>query len=321
MAMTDMGWLSSSPLLLRGAVSVAQSPNLQKKGEERRGLGSCVSSCSAICGRTRDGVGNMQALEFLSLIVVDYTTSITLLQELGSLTKLRTLGLEWRISTVHKDKDAYFDNFLSALNKLGSSSLQYLTIVSPWSLDFLFDFWSSPPPHLLKELGIKGWYLSKIPVWMTSLTNLTYLDIEVKVRQETLQILGDFPALQFAKLCSNVAAPEERCLVVSNNGFRCLEKLSFVGWVNMMFEEGAMPVLETLEFQIIANEAQTACGFVPPDLGVRHLLALRNLVVNVHCEGASLEEVEAVEAAIRIATSMLPNHPTPDLRRFLDSEM
>ncbi|TVU03416.1 hypothetical protein EJB05_51042 [Eragrostis curvula] len=268
-----------------------------------------------------DGVGNMQALEFLSLMVVDHTTSITLLQELGSLTKLRTLGLEWRISTVHKDKNAYLDNFVSSLNKLGSCSLQYLTIISPWSLDFLFDFWSSPPPHLLQELGIKGWYLSKIPVWMTSLTNLTYLDIEVKVRQETLQILGDFPALQFAKLCSNVAAPEERCLVVSNNGFRCLEKLSFVGWVNMMFEEGAMPVLETLEFQIIANEAQTACGFVPPDLGVRHLLALRNLVVNVHCEGASLEEVEAVEAAIRIATSMLPNHPTPDLRRFLVSEM
>jgi len=33
-----------------------------------------------------DGVGNMQVLEFLSLIVVDYTTSTSLLQELGSLT-------------------------------------------------------------------------------------------------------------------------------------------------------------------------------------------------------------------------------------------
>ena len=33
-----------------------------------------------------DGLGNMQVLEFLSLIVVDYTTSTSLLQELGSLT-------------------------------------------------------------------------------------------------------------------------------------------------------------------------------------------------------------------------------------------
>ncbi|GJN04971.1 hypothetical protein PR202_ga22556 [Eleusine coracana subsp. coracana] len=268
-----------------------------------------------------NGIGNMQALEFLSLIVVDYTTSISFLEELGTLTKLRTLRLEWRISTVHNDRNTYEDNFLSSLHKLGSSSLQYFTIFSPWSLDFLFDFWSSPPPHLLQELEVKGWHLSKIPVWMTLLTNLTYLDIEVKLRQETIEILGDFPALLFVKLYSNSGGPKERRLIVGNNGFRCLKKFTFVGWVNMTFQEGAMPLLETLEFQIIAQEAKTTCGFNPPDLGVRHLLALKNLVVNVHCEGASLEEVEAVEDAIRIAAGMLPNHPTPALHRFLDSEM
>jgi hypothetical protein len=42
-----------------------------------------------------DGIGNLQALEFLSLIVVDYRTSVTSLQELGCLSKLRTLRLEW----------------------------------------------------------------------------------------------------------------------------------------------------------------------------------------------------------------------------------
>jgi hypothetical protein len=35
----------------------------------------------------------MQTLEFLSLVVVDYTTSTNLLEELDSLTKLRTLRL------------------------------------------------------------------------------------------------------------------------------------------------------------------------------------------------------------------------------------
>ncbi|XP_021316917.1 putative disease resistance RPP13-like protein 2 isoform X2 [Sorghum bicolor] len=267
-----------------------------------------------------DGVGNMQALEFLSLIVVDYTISTSLLQELGSLTKLRTLELDWRINPLHRDKKTYEDNFVSSLGKLGSSNLRYLKLISPWSLDFLLEPWS-PTPHLLQELVIKGWHLNKIPVWMVSLTNLTYLDVEVKVRQETLQILGDFPALQFLKLCSNAAGSEVKCLVVSNSGFRCLKKFSFVGWVNMMFKEGAVPVLETLEFQIIVHEVQTACRFGPPDFGISHLSTLRNLVVNVHCEGSRVKEVEALEAAIRSAASMLPNHPTPALHRFLESEL
>lgn len=267
-----------------------------------------------------EGVGNMQVLEFLSLIVVDYTTSTSLLQELGSLTKLRTLELDWRINPLHRDKKTYEDNFVSSLGKLGSSNLRCLTLISPWSLDFLLEHWS-PTPHLLQELVIKGWHLSKIPVWMVSLTNLTYLDVEVKVRQETLQILGDFPALQFLKLCSNEAGSEVRCLVVSNNGFRCLKKFSFVGWVNMMFKEGAVPVLETLEFQIIVHEVQTACRFGPPDFGISHLSTLRNLVVNVHCQGSRVKDVEALEAAIRSAASMLPNHPAPALHRFLESEL
>ncbi|KAJ1276519.1 hypothetical protein BS78_05G219900 [Paspalum vaginatum] len=267
-----------------------------------------------------DGVGNMQVLEFLSLIVVDYTTSVTSLQELGRLSKLRTLGLDWRINPLHTDRKTYVDTFVSSLGKLGSSNLQYLSLISPWSLDFLLGSWS-PAPHLLQELGIKGWYLSKTPVWMASLTNLNYLDVEVKVRQETLQILGDLPALEFLKLCSNPPGSEVRCLVVSNNGFRCLKKFSFVGWVNMMFKEGAMPVLETLEFQIIVHEVQTACLFGSPDFGISHLTTLRNLLVNIHCEGSSVEEVEALESAIRIAASMLPNNPKTALHRFLESEM
>uniref|UniRef100_A0A0E0MHE8 AAA+ ATPase domain-containing protein n=1 Tax=Oryza punctata TaxID=4537 RepID=A0A0E0MHE8_ORYPU len=267
-----------------------------------------------------DGVGNLQALEYMSLMIVDSSTSVSSLQELGTLTKLRTLGLDWRISDFHKEKLTYTDNFVSSLGKLGRSNLQYLTLISPWSLDFLLDSWS-PPPHLLQRLGITGWYLSRIPVWMASLANLTYLDIEVKVRQETLQILGNFPALQFLKLYSNAADHSDRWLTISSNGFRCLQKFKFVHWMNLMFEEGAMPMLETLEFQIIAHEARSECGFCPPDIGICHLSALKNLVIDMFCECARVEEVEALEAAIRIAASTLPNHPTPNLKRFREAEM
>ncbi|KAF2911764.1 disease resistance protein RGA5-like [Oryza sativa Japonica Group] len=267
-----------------------------------------------------DGVGNLQALEYMSLVVVDYSTSVSSLQELGTLTKLRTLGLDWRIGDFHKEKLTYADNFVSSLGKLGRSNLQYLTLISPWSLDFLLDSWS-PPPHLLQRLGITGWYLSRIPVWMASLADLTYLDIEVKVRQETLQILGNFPALQFLELYSNAADYGDRWLTVSNCGFRCLQKFKFVHWMNLVFEEGAMPMLETLEFQIIAHEARTECGFGPPDLGICHLSSIRNLIINIYCECARIEDVEALEAAIWLAASTLPNHPTLTLHRFREAEM
>ncbi|KAF7060842.1 hypothetical protein CFC21_067591 [Triticum aestivum] len=268
-----------------------------------------------------NGVCNMQALESVSLVVVDYTTPVTALQELGSLTKLRNLGMDWRISDANKDKMTYADNLVSSLGKLGTSNLRCLTLISPWSLSFLLDSWC-PRPHHLQELTIKGWCLRKIPVWMASLANLTYLDIEVEVVQETLEVLADFPVLQFLKSYSNAADPQERCLVVSNNGFRCLKKLNFVHWTNLMFLEGAMPMLERLEFQIIVHEVKTASGFgCPLDLGIRHLYALRNLAVNIYCECARVEEVEALEAAIQAAVSMLPNSPTPTLRRFREPEM
>lgn len=270
--------------------------------------------------RLPKGIGNMEALEYLSLIVVDYTTSITMLQELGSLTKLRTLRLDWRIGTRHKDKNIYTNNFVLLLGKLGRSNLQYLTLISPWSLDFLLDSWS-PVPHLLLELDIKGWYLSKIPAWMASLTNITYLDIEVKATQEALEILGDFPSLVFLKLHSNTGGPWESCLV-SSSSFQCLKKFNFVGWwTSLMFAQGAMPMLDTLEFQIIAHEAQNSTRFGHPDRGIRYLSALRKLTVNIHCQGATIEEVEALEAAIRIGASMLVNHPEPALQRFEVAEM
>uniref|UniRef100_A0A0D9XUC5 AAA+ ATPase domain-containing protein n=1 Tax=Leersia perrieri TaxID=77586 RepID=A0A0D9XUC5_9ORYZ len=266
------------------------------------------------------GVGNMQSLEYMSLMVVDYSTSISSLQELGTLTKLRTLGLDWRISEFHEDKLRYADNFVSSLRKLSRSNLQYLTFISPWPLDFVLDSWF-PPPHLLQRLRITGWSLSKIPVWMASLANLTYLDIEVKVRQETLQILGKFPALQFLKLYSNAADHNERWLTVSRGEFPCLQKFKFVHWINLKFSEGAMPILETLEFQIIAHETWLECGCGPPDIGICHLSSLKNLVIDIFCECARVEEVEALEGAVWSAASMLPNHPKPTLNRFREAEM
>ncbi|CAN6381861.1 unnamed protein product [Urochloa humidicola] len=82
-----------------------------------------------------------------------------------------------------------------------------------------------------------------------------------------------------------------------------------------------MPMLNALEFQILVHEAQNSSRLGHPDRGIRYLSSLRNLIVNIHCQGARIEEVEALEDAIRIGASMLPNHPKLALHRLQVAEM
>lgn len=102
-----------------------------------------------------DGVGNMQALEELSGVHVYDDYSINSLQELGSLTKLRTFWLVWCISDSHNDKMACAGILASSLGKLCSSKLRCLHVARGVdTADIPLDSWS-PPPHLLRELDIQ----------------------------------------------------------------------------------------------------------------------------------------------------------------------
>ncbi|CAN6328934.1 unnamed protein product [Urochloa humidicola] len=265
-------------------------------------------------------VGKMQGLEEVSSIVVDECTPFDSLQELGSLIRLRTLGIKWCISDSHVQKIAYVHNLVSSLGKLGCSNLQHLNVKTDGRLVHIpLDSWS-PPPHMLQELiSTSDLCTCKIPEWLSSLVNLNYLQISInKLRQETLNILGDLPSLLSLTLYSHEPDPKER-LVICNNMFQCLKRLLLCCEVGLlMFEAGAMPRLQALEFQIMANEVQSVCN--TPDLGICHLSSLSHLYVWIDCGDARAEEVHALEAAIRASAKLLPKCPTPYFHRLYRGE-
>ncbi|CAL4899677.1 unnamed protein product [Urochloa decumbens] len=299
---------------------------LDLHGTSTRQLPSSIVKLRQLKWMLTDGVtlprsvGKMQGLEELSSIVVDECTPLDSLQELGNLTRLRTLSIKWCISDSHVQKIAYVHTLVSSLGKLCCSNLHYLHVKTDGRLVHIpLDSWS-PPPHILHELiSTSDLCICKIPEWLTSLVNLNYLQISIsKLRQETLNVLGDLPTLLSLILYSHEPNAKER-LVICNNMFQCLNRLLLCCEVGLLsFEAGAMPMLQALEFQIMANEVRSVCN--APDLGICHLSSLSNLYVWIDCGDARAEEVHALEAAIRASAKLLPKCPTPYFHRLYRRE-
>jgi len=175
----------------------------------------------------------------------------------------------------------------------------------------MLDSWF-PTPYLLQKFQMNlEYYFPRIPSWIASLGNLTYLDINVDpLEEETLEILGNLPSLMCLWVSSKAAAPRER-LVVSSCMFGFLKEFQFTCWrnrVGLVFEAGAMPRLEKLR---IPFNAGTGLNF-----GIEHLSSLRHLIVEIICSGATVQEVEALEEAIRNAADLIPNRPTLEVRTW-----
>uniref|UniRef100_A0A0D9Y0G5 AAA+ ATPase domain-containing protein n=1 Tax=Leersia perrieri TaxID=77586 RepID=A0A0D9Y0G5_9ORYZ len=263
-------------------------------------------------------IGCMHALQELSQIKITKNSLASSLQELGSLTRLRILGLCWCISDIHGSSETLVDSLVSSLRRLGRLNLRYLCIQSSfkYSIDFLLDSWF-PTPHLLQKFQMGTcYYFPRIPVWIASLDNLTYLDINLNpVEEEALEILGNLPALLFLWLTSKSVAPKQK-LIINSSIFMCLKEFYFTCWnieSGIMFQRGSMPKLEKLHLPFHAGTAV--------DFGIQHLSSLRQLVVEIICSGATIQQVESLEEAIRKTAGLLPYCPTVEIRMWDDEKM
>ncbi|XP_037432999.1 disease resistance protein RGA5-like [Triticum dicoccoides] len=278
------------------------------------------------CTELPERIGNMQALRELSEVEINQNTSPSSLQELGTLTKLRILGLNlnWHISNTNGGMKAYTDNLVMSLCKLGMLNLRTIQIQSYnfCSLDFLLDSWF-PPPRLLQRFEISTeYYFPRIPKWVASLDHLSYLGIYVDpVDEETFRILGDLPSLLFLWISSRTARPKER-LIISSNGFRFLKEFYFTCWdsgTGLVFEGGAMPELEKLRVPFNAHDVFPLSGGL--DFGIQNLYSLKHLHVEIVCYSAKVREVEALEDAVKNAAGCLSDELTLEMSRWDEEEI
>jgi len=257
-------------------------------------------------------IGNLHALQELSVIKINQNSSASSLLGLGSLINLRILRLCWCIVNTHPDSKAFVDNLLSSLRKLGRVNLRCLYIQSyyGYSIEFLLDSWF-PIPHLLQTFAMgMEYYFPRIPFWIASLDNLTYLDINIDpLGQKALDVLGNLPSLLYLWVTSKATACKEK-LIISTSMFLCLKEFHFTCWssgVHLMFEAGAMMKLEKLRIPYASADLY---------FGFQHLSSLKHLVAEINCSGVTAQEVQALEESIRSAIDLLPNRPTLEVQTW-----
>lgn len=270
------------------------------------------------------GIGNMESLEELYWFDVKMISPEVVL-ELGNMTKLKDVSINWEFNDATRDEESYQDYLMSSLCKLGEHDLRHLEIFmynGSGSADFLVDSWCPPPRHLqtFKMNSGIATFLSRLPRWISSLSELTCLDIPIKqVGRGDLKVLGDLPSLLHLGL--HLRESPQETLVIGPRGFQSL-KCFFVGtWgrdgLSLMFEKGAMSKLEKLYCASMARDTYVV-GY---EFGIRQLTSLKHLHVSINCRGARAWEVEAAEHAIRNAAALLPNHPIPEIFRSFQKEM
>ncbi|CAL4991096.1 unnamed protein product [Urochloa decumbens] len=265
-----------------------------------------------------DGFERMQGLRELSCIKIDGSNSANTLRDLGNLSMLRTLGLNWCISNREgSSHHVYADMLVSSLSRLSTSHLQslYIETADGCSLDFLIYSLDIPCYHL-REFQMKSdYYFPTIPKWMASLVNLTLLRINIEtVGEDELQIFGALPTL-LSLLLNVKSAASKDLLITRGSGFRRLKQFELTcwkGWTMLMFEPGSMEALEKL--QVVFSTEEQCDGF---RFGIDHLTSLKHLIVQIKCRDVNGTEVSsAAEDAIKNAVRIHRNRPRLEVQKL-----
>ncbi|KAL6654696.1 hypothetical protein ACP70R_008161 [Stipagrostis hirtigluma subsp. patula] len=249
-----------------------------------------------------NGIGTLTSLEELSSVNIDRGSRSCIIEELSRLTELKVLDINFDIDG-EDSRNKSLVEWLNKLEKIRSLSLCFYRL--GWNLDGLV---YGGPLHL-RRLVLFGCELSAKPAWLnpSQVSCLSYLDIWVReVQQEGLEILGSLPALRCLMLYLEVPGR----LVVGAGSFPCLVRcvLCGAGRHAVLFQQGAMPKLTSLELEIHVRETREINGGF--DLGLGNLQSLQGVEIVFDPEGASMEEVQEAKAAVRHAIEIHPNHPT-----------
>uniref|UniRef100_A0ACD5XA50 Uncharacterized protein n=1 Tax=Avena sativa TaxID=4498 RepID=A0ACD5XA50_AVESA len=253
-----------------------------------------------------DGIfGQLQSLEELGVVQVFETELEKFLQEVGQLTKLRTLSVYVKQSRLSEK----VDNLMFLGTSISSYKLHHLTIrydINNSRECFLsLEPWCLVNPVALRKICIDYCIIEKVPNWMISLGNLTMLHLSVMycIGPEDIAILGGMPALVSLKLKIWYGRNGK---IFVRTGFRNLKYFSldiYCCGTTVEFEEGSMPKLEHLELEFNAHKEE--CVNYAFDFGIQHLSALTKLDMRV------IGDNHIIHKLIESALGKFRHHPIP----------
>ncbi|CAO2145110.1 unnamed protein product [Urochloa humidicola] len=90
--------------------------------------------------------------------------------------------------------------------------------------------------------------------------------------------------------------------------------------MGLLFEAGAMPKLQKLEFGFNAHEILSAFG-VGLDFGIQHTTSLKHIRIFIDCRDASAWELDAVLASISNSVTRLQNYPVLEVCKLFEKNM
>ncbi|KAL6907783.1 hypothetical protein ACP4OV_001953 [Aristida adscensionis] len=256
-------------------------------------------------------VGSLISLEELKL-VVDNPADCWV--QFGKLTRLRVLEFHFW-GYLYETCIKAFVQSLSNLQKIKEIHVHRYA----WQKNIAtWDGWKRSPQ--LWRLNLENMGFSPQLIDPSCFGRLRYFFVKNGVVEgKDLENLALLPELLYLHLQGH--SPSQR-FIVGADRFKKLMVCKVP--IKLKFLHGAMPCLESLNFEVeleyIANTEKLATRHEIPDIdfGLRNLLSLRKIVVNVNVGYSCLADVEEAEAVIKRAVEDHPNRPTLTIRRHGD---
>jgi hypothetical protein len=251
-----------------------------------------------------DGLRNLTSLEVLHVVRCFSPSTV---KELGSMVRLRKLGIEFEVMSLEMEET--FVESLGKLSKIQSIQINHSFQNGANVMDILGERWVAPRTLQLFTTE-RDTVFSLLPAWIRShLSQLSTLEISVKVvRQEDLDILGSLPVLCHLILwCKR----QSRLLLVTVDEFRCLTVFNFFSDSpgQVVVQPGAMPKLAEFQLSISLRVAKEEAAGDWFDLNIGNLPSLRHVTVYLYRSGLTVREAKQEGAALENSLRTIPKRP------------
>ncbi|PAN43034.1 hypothetical protein PAHAL_8G206000 [Panicum hallii] len=264
--------------------------------------------------RLPDGFGKLKSLQEVKGTVI--IESPSMLHDLGSLTELRTLAVDFR-----DWDDSYEKPFIQCLSNL--VNLKSMRIQGQISSLYSECDSLDPGPQELCSIYMDAVHgLNAVPRWMSSLCFLSSLNIELlSLGEQNLQVLGSIPSLSDLRIIVKEPTQDrdERLVIGKCYPFQCLTRLVIsYGSMEVVFAPGAMQHLKELYLEFCVQGAVHKFG--DANFGLENLSSLEHVTVKIKLDSSTPKEVEAVVDEIQKAVDMNPGKPTSIIKRETKQE-